>query len=61
MSKWIVKVVKKAFESSNDDSTRLHQIKAHEVRALSSSWALLNGSSMEDIMTASFWRGHTTF
>ena len=36
-------------------------MRAHEVRALAASWALLNGSSFQEVMSAAFWRGQTTF
>ena len=36
VSKWIVKVVKNAYETSNEESTRRREIKAHGVRAFSS-------------------------
>ena len=50
-----------AYSEVPDQSMRLFKVRAHEVRALSASWALFNGVPFEDIMTAAFWRGHTTF
>ena len=54
-------MVKNAYDSSSSDSRNLYHIKAHEVRALSASWALFNGVPFSDIMAAAFWRSHTTF
>ena len=61
ISKWIVKVVKHCYESSSVDSKSLYGVKAHEVRALSASWALFNGIPFSEIMSAAFWRSNSTF
>ena len=37
------------------------KVKAHDVRALASSWALHKGVAFEDIMRACHWRYHNTF
>ncbi|XP_069114520.1 uncharacterized protein [Argopecten irradians] len=58
---WICQVIKIAYELSNDLSRAKCKVRAHEVRALAASLALLNGSSFQDIMSAAFWRGQSTF
>jgi len=61
ISRWIVQVIKRAYTDTPDQHLRLHQVRAHEVRALASSWALANGVALDNLMSASFWRGHSTF
>ena len=61
ISRWICQVIKLAYESSSDEVRRLFKVRAHEVRALAASWALLNGSPFSEVMSSAFWRGHTTF
>ena len=36
-------------------------VKAHQVRSMSASWALLGGVSVGEIMGACNWRSHNTF
>ena len=36
-------------------------MRAHEVRALAASWAHLNGVAFNEVMSAAYWRGHSTF
>ena len=61
VSRWIVEVVKTAYDSASDQTKALFKVKAHEVRALSSSWALTHGVAFESIMSAAFWHGQNTF
>ena len=35
--------------------------KAHEVRALASSWALFNSASISEVLSAEFWRCQDSF
>ena len=37
------------------------KISAHEVRALSSSWAYWNSVALEDVVRAAYWRTNSTF
>jgi hypothetical protein len=37
------------------------QVKAHDVRALASSWALFNNASLNEVLSAGFWRGESSF
>ena len=61
ISRWIVKVVKTAYDTASEQSKSLFRIKAHEVRALASSFALAHGIAFESIMSAAFWHGQNTF
>ena len=40
---------------------KLMKVTAHEVRALSSSWAYLNAVSLDDVMRAAYWHSESTF
>ena len=46
--------------SSEEDIKACH-VKAHEVRALASSWSLFNNGSISDILNAGFRRSNDTF
>ena len=61
ISGWLKKTVMKCYEVASPDSQRLFRLKAHDVRALSSSWAFHRNASMENIMRACSWRSHNTF
>ncbi len=37
------------------------KINAHEVRAMSTSWAFFNHASLTNIMDAACWKSHSTF
>ena len=37
------------------------QVKAHDVRALASSWVLFNNASLNEVLSAGFWRGESSF
>ena len=56
ISKWIVKTIKVAYSEPN-----LEGVRAHDVRSLSSSWALFQGTSVQDIMEAASWKSENTF
>ena len=61
ISYWISKTIRKAYDNSNKDLQTLSSVRAHELRALSASWAYFNGVPMNDIMQSAYWRGHSTF
>ena len=61
ISSWIVAVVKRAYENCTSDDQILARVNAHEVRALSASWASFNQVPMHEVMQAAFWRGDTSF
>ena len=37
------------------------KVRAHDTRALSTSWALFNGASVTDIVKAAYWSNSNTF
>jgi integrase len=61
ISGWIKKTILMAYESASEEDLQFSQVKAHQVRAMASSWALYSNASMEDIMTACSWRNASTF
>ena len=36
-------------------------VKAHDVRAISNSWALFNNASLDEVLSAGFWRTESSF
>ena len=48
----ICKTISLAYESSGQVIFDKFQIKAHDVRALASSWALLNNASLNEVLSA---------
>ena len=59
ISKWIVEVVKQAYTAK--DLPLPDHVTAHEVRALSASWAYAAQVSLEDVMSACSWRSPGVF
>ena len=61
ISRWIASVIKKAYKAlSNRDISSL-KIRPHELRALSTSWAFVNHTPIDDILKAAFWSNASTF
>ena len=61
ISTWICKTISLAYESSGQIILDKFQVKAHDVRALASSWALFNNASLNEVLSAGFWRGESSF
>jgi integrase len=61
ISFWIRKAILLAYEHASPDTTQLFSVKAHDVRAMASSWAFLRNVSLDNIMNACSWRTHSTF
>ena len=55
ISKWIVKVIKKANEGI------ISKVKAHSTRAIGPSWAAYRGASVKSIMEMADWSRESTF
>ena len=58
ISRWIVQTIKLACGTDNLDQV---QVNAHEVRALSSSWAWSNKVPLDDVVKAGFWSSENSF
>ena len=50
-----------AYEFSGQSALDQNTVKAHEVRALSNSWALFNSASLNEVLSAGFWRNENSF
>ena len=59
VARWLVTTVKLAYEMAKEQDFSL--ARAHDTRALSTSWALFQGVRLEEIMRAAFWASETTF
>ena len=60
VSTWICNTVMLAYKSSGLAVSK-DQVKAHEIRAISSSWSVFNSASLSEILSAGFWRSDNTF
>ncbi|CAG2193457.1 unnamed protein product [Mytilus edulis] len=61
ISTWICKTIQLAYSFSNEELLNSMHVKAHDVRAISSSWALFNNASLEEVLSAGFWRTENSF
>lgn len=60
VSRWIASVIRSAHKKHHDRLTG-SRVRAHDVRAHTSSWAFYKGSSIDDIMQTVGWSSATTF
>ena len=61
ISRWVKATIKFAYSQLSPQDLTLLQVRPHELRALSSSWAFYNHAPLEDVLSAAFWRSATTF
>ena len=61
ISSWIKQTVILCYELSDQEAHKLHQVKAHDVRAFAASRAFQGGCSLEQILSACHWKSHNTF
>ena len=61
ISRWISYTVKLAYRKLSKRDISFLKIKAHEVRALSSSWAFFDKVPLNDILQAAVWNSSSTF
>ncbi|VDI32140.1 Hypothetical predicted protein [Mytilus galloprovincialis] len=61
ISTWICKTIQLAYSFSNEELLNSMHVKAHDVRAISTSWALFNNASLEEVLSAGFWRTENSF
>ena len=61
ISRWICHVISFAYSNLTSAKLSFMEISAHEVRALSASWAYWNSISLDDVVRAAYWRSNTTF
>jgi hypothetical protein len=60
ISSWICNTVMLSYKSSGNTLPR-NQVKAHEIRAIASSWSIFNSASLTEMLSAGFWRLDNTF
>ena len=58
---WIKQTVILCYELSDQEALNLHQVKAHDIRAFAASKAFQSGVSLEQILSACYWKSHNTF
>lgn len=61
ISRWVACTIKHAYSSLSELDLSHFQVRAHEVRALSTSWAFVNHVPLDDILKATYWRNSSTF
>ena len=61
ISRWIVETIRFAYSDPSEESLQFARVTAHEVRALSTSWAFFRGTSLSDLLSAVHWRSQSTF
>ena len=61
ISKWLIDTVRIAYEGTPEADLGTAQVTAHEVRALSASWAYDNSVSLDEIKTALYWKSDGIF
>ena len=49
------------YDLSDQEAHTLHQVKAHDIRAVAASKAFQSGVSLEQILSACHWKSHNTF
>lgn len=61
ISSWIKQTILLAYDTSTQVERKKMGVKAHQVRAMASSWALHCNASMDDIMASCSWKSRNTF
>ena len=61
VSSWISYTIKFAYRKLTNRDSSFLKIKAHEIRALSSSWAFFDKVPLNEILKAAVWSHSSTF
>ena len=61
ISRWVTSTIRKAYSSLSSRDLSIFNIRPHELRALSASWAYINNVPLSEVLQAAFWRNPTTF
>lgn len=61
ISRWIVETIKLAYNLSGEQESCPDNVNAHEVRALSTSWAWLNHVPLDKVLRAGYWSSESSF
>ena len=57
----LIKTIKLCLEKCSDETAKLANVRAHDIRALAASWAFKHAVPLDDIMKACSWKAHDTF
>lgn len=61
ISTWICKTIQLSYSSFSEERLNSIHVKAHDVRAISTSWVLFNNASLYEVLSAGFWRTENSF
>ena len=61
ISSWIKKTVLFAYQDASPEEAATLQVRAHDLRALATSWNVHSSVRLQDILKAAQWRAHNTF
>ena len=61
ISSWIKYTISHAYKSLSKHQIKLLKVKAHELRALSTSWAYTSSIPLEEVIKAAVWSNSSTF
>ena len=61
ISSWIKYTISHAYKSLSKHQIQLLKVKAHELRALSTSWAYTSSIPLEEVIKAAVWSNSSTF
>ena len=61
ISQWIVNTVVMAYQHADDESARLMQVRAHEIRAMANSISYFNNVTLQEVLQGARWRSRGTF
>ena len=61
LSRWVKYAIKHAYGSISKNPNRLFKPRAHELRALSASWAYMNYIMLEEILKSAVWSSSSLF
>ena len=61
ISQWIVNAIVTAYQNVSEDTSRVLQVRAHEVRAVANSIAYYNNVNINEVLEGARWRSRGTF
>ena len=61
LSRWVRYAIRHAYSSISKNPNRLFKPRAHELRALSTSWAYMNNIPLEQILKSAVWSSSSLF
>lgn len=61
ISSWIIKTVRYAYDNASEDTAQLFKVRAHDLRAMSTSWGAHKNLRIADVLQAAQWRSQSTF